>query len=429
MGLQIGIGREIITPKLGGNLLGYRQDIYSQSVHDDLTATAIAFRYGSTGAILISATVCLIDESIVDELRTILKEKTGVQHVILVATHTHSGPITARLPGWGDVDRPYVDEIFIPGCVKAACQAFSALEPARMGVGTTKSDVGVNRREIVKDGSIILGRNPWGFYDPMMTVIAFQDLKGNPLANIIHYGAHCTAAGANHEITRDWVGVMTDRLEKESGAVSAFVNGALGDVGPRLSNGVSVGDLSHVIEIGSLAALDAVQAYRRIRDYSTTDCDVVTGEIKVPYEPLLPLVEAEEEITKYAKAPAHNIDLAKYLTLKEVIRMHKNGEEGSKEKILKQTLLRVGSVVLVPFPFEIFSEIGLRLRALSPVEHTLTMSCTNGSNGYLPDQSQICRGGYEVEVFHWLNAKRLPNDTDTRMINENLKLLEGLHHS
>ena len=426
MGLHIGVGREVITPKLGGNLLGYRQDIYSEWVHDDLTATAIAFGYGDTKALLISATVCLVEESIVDELRVLIQENTGVQYVMLAATHTHSGPITARLPGWGDVDRPYVDEIFIPGCMKAACQALERLTRAKVGISTTKSDVGVNRRQIIEDGSTILGRNSWGLYDSMMTVIAFRDMEGNPLANIVHYGAHCTAAGANHEITRDWIGVMIDRLEKETGAVTAFVNGALGDVGPRLSNGLSVGDIGHVVEIGSLAAMDVVKAYGQIHDYSEANCAVVTGEIKIPYEPLMSLAEAKAEIVKYDTAPPHNIDLAKYLTLKEIIKSHERGEEGPKEMILSQTLLRVGSVVFVPFPFEIFSEIGLRLRAFSPLEHTLTMSCTNGSNGYLPDQSQICRGGYEVDVFHWLHTKRLPDDTDTHMINENLKLIEKI---
>ena len=423
MKLHIGTGREIITPKIGGNLLGYRQDIYSDSVHDDLTVTAIAFVYGDTKALLISATVCLVDASIVDELRAIIQDKTGVRHVILAATHTHSGPVTARLPGWGEVDRPYVDEVFIPGCVKAALQALKVQKPARMGIGTTKSDVGANRRQIVEDGSTILGRNPWGLYDPTMTVVAFQDVEGNPLANIIHYGAHCTAAGANHEITRDWIGIMTDRLEKESSAITAFVNGTLGDVGPKLSNGISIGDIGHVIEMGSLAAFDAVQAYGRIRNYSEADCTVVTGEIRIPYEPLMSLAQAKDEIVKYDEVPPHNIELAKYLTLKEIIALHESGQEGPREKVLNQTLIRVGSVVFVPFPFEVFSEIGLRLRAFSPYEHTLSMSCTNGSNGYLPDQSQICRGGYEVDVFHWLNTKRLPDDTDTRIINENLKLL------
>ena len=84
------------------------------------------------------------------------------------------------------------------------------------------------------------------------------------------------------------------------------------------------------------------------------------------------------------------------------------------------------AVVLVPFPFEVCSEIGLRLRSYSPYAHTLTLSCTNGSNSYLPAQSQICRGGYEVEAFLWLRSRQLPDDTDRMLIEQNLNLISKL---
>ena len=38
--LTLGVGRRVITPPVGSNLYGYRPDVISESVHDDLTATA-----------------------------------------------------------------------------------------------------------------------------------------------------------------------------------------------------------------------------------------------------------------------------------------------------------------------------------------------------------------------------------------------------
>ena len=49
-----------------------------------------------------------------------------------------------------------------------------------------------------------------------MTVVSFKDYNQKPVASIVHYGAHCTAAGMNTEISRDWAGVMIDRLSEES---------------------------------------------------------------------------------------------------------------------------------------------------------------------------------------------------------------------
>ena len=65
-------------------------------------------------------------------------------------------------------------------------------------------------------------------------------------------------------ITREWSGVMTDAVEKDSGAITAFFNGPEGDVGPRLSNGRTVGDLSHVHELGKMAAKDALKLYSKL---------------------------------------------------------------------------------------------------------------------------------------------------------------------
>ena len=38
--LYMGVARENITPKVGGQLYGYSPDVFSKSVADDLTATA-----------------------------------------------------------------------------------------------------------------------------------------------------------------------------------------------------------------------------------------------------------------------------------------------------------------------------------------------------------------------------------------------------
>ena len=55
--LYLGVARECITPEVGGTLYGYRPDVFSTSVEDDLTATAFFFRQGDTQALMISLTL------------------------------------------------------------------------------------------------------------------------------------------------------------------------------------------------------------------------------------------------------------------------------------------------------------------------------------------------------------------------------------
>ena len=83
-----------------------------------------------------------------------------------------------------------------------------------MGVSTTTSYVGVNRRQFSEQGYVHLGQNPFGSADLTMTVMAFKSLEGENLVNVIHYNSHGTSLGREPQISRDWPGPMVDRIEK-----------------------------------------------------------------------------------------------------------------------------------------------------------------------------------------------------------------------
>ena len=56
---------------------------------------------------------------------------------------------------------------------------------------------------------------------------------------------------------------MIDNFEEMSGGITLFLCGAVGDVGPRLSNGKTTGNgISAVREIGVRAGYDAIKAER-----------------------------------------------------------------------------------------------------------------------------------------------------------------------
>ena len=421
---QIGVGKKNITPEIGCQLFGYSPDIFSKSVNDELTCTAMAFCQGNTKAMIISATLCVFQTALADKIKSIVSRETQIPHVILSATHTHSGPNTSGMTGWGDIDAKYCENILIPRITEAAKEAAASPKGAYLGIGVVKSDVGINRRQHNADGTISLGQNPWGIFDDIMTVLRFAEPCGKPIVNIVHYGAHCTAAGPNTEITRDWAGVMLDRLERETGVPAAFINGAFGDVGPRLSNGTTTGDITHVREIGSVAALDAVRAWRNSKNIKPVNLSVATGELVLPTKPRLSCEEAQRLLQK-TKENVINIEAQKRQYYKNVLAAYENNIPENMQLTLPQTLVKIGDVVFVPFMFEVFSEITMRLRHYSPFEHTLCMGTTDGYERYLPSQDQLCRGGYEVDMFKTSEVQPLADDTDHNIIRENLKLMES----
>ena len=259
-----------------------------------------------------------------------------------------------------------------------------------------------------------------------MTVITFKSTETNtPIANIIHIGAHPTAAGNNKEITRDWPGVMADRLAEESGAITMFVNGTQGDVAPRIANGGSDGKLKHAMEVGGLAGIDAVRAYKSIRTFYDEDLQVICGQLTLPYKPPLSKEYIQAFLETYT--PTDWWSHYKHSSVKRLAEMYAEGNLGPEEWTARQIIIRLGPIVFVPYPFEVSSEIGLRLRAYSPYQHTLLLACTNGCNSYLPAQSQISRGGYEIQAFWWFRPRQLPDDADTRLINQNLNLIEEIN--
>ena len=82
--LMAGVNRVDITPEIGAYLYGYNPNTISDSINDRLTATAIAFQYGSTCVLLISATVCLIDTELSNSIRKQISEVSAIPETNII---------------------------------------------------------------------------------------------------------------------------------------------------------------------------------------------------------------------------------------------------------------------------------------------------------------------------------------------------------
>ncbi len=426
--LLAGSAKEITTPPIGTLLYGYTPDMYSDSVHDDLSVTSLAISQHGKTALLITAEIGDMQTALCDETREKISDKTCVpkEHIIIASTHTHSAPNLSGTVGWGELNRDYYDSIFLPAILTAAEKSIKALAPCEISVGVTESLVGINRRQQHKNGVIGLGQNPYGCFDPNMTLISFRNAETKEgILNLIHYGCHGTATGCNHEITRDWSGIMIDRLEKETHTLTAFFNGAIGDVGPRLTNGETTGNISYTEELGGVAAADALRAYKNRGVYHSAELKILTDTVHLPYKEMPSIAETEQRISKFSEPEKLiNIDKLEYEHYKETLEFLRNPTCEIPESFsFPQTIISLGGIVFIPFPFEMFSEIVMRLREYSPYTYTLCLSCANGYNVYLPSEDQLCRGGYEVGCFMYGHLFPLAENTDQNIINENLRII------
>lgn len=424
--LKLGIATEIITPEIGGRLYGYVPDFFSIGLNDDLTVTALYFNQGGTEALMLSATVCLIQTELSNFVREEIERECGIpaKNILFHATHTHSGPNVAGTYGWGEIDQNYIDTILVPAILKAVKAAKVNPVAVRMAVTAGDSLVGVNRREINTKNNVVLGQNPWGSFNPAMTVITFANLEGKPVANIVHYGTHGTCAGQDPWISRDWPGVMTDTLADVSGAPTVFFNGPEGDVGPRLSNGKTTGKgYKAAMAHGAYAAQDAVRIYKQKKVFRDVNLDVSATVLNLPITPRMDLETAKEEYEKVKNETVNNMGLqAKYL--KSTIESYENGYVDEKTRPIDQTVIKIGEVAFVGFPYELFSEIGMRIARASKIPYVLPLACTNGSEGYFVSEDQICRGGYEVKMFKIEKIQGYADNADWHLVTETLEHLK-----
>ena len=428
--LYLGVGREIITPKIGTYLGGYGSPGRNAvTVNDDLHVTAFCFRSKQNRAMLVSVEVVMLDEDICLFLREKIEKETGVSKdsIIIHAIHTHSAPVTFTLAGWGKPDGDYIESILVPKMISAAKNAAESEVLVKMAFRQGKSYVGINRREPDPvTNKIMLGCWDAGCFNPNMSILSFYDEKDKCVANIIHYGCHATASGINLEVSRDWPGVMIDALESHTGGITAFFNGAEGDVGPRLGIWKTVGakDVKYALEHGEIAARDVLSIYETKCEPCEVDLCKTVRRISLPLKRRMSYDEAKSGVNIRKSGPAFTERQENYH--KKILDSYESGELEKEYREIEQIAIRLGDVALFGVPFELFSEMPIRINLASEIPNVLCVALANGYLGYLPTKSEIYKGGYEIDMFTTESDQIYTDDVDFAVVTETLKTLENL---
>lgn len=429
--LRGGVGRTDITPPLGCLMMGYPvPDRRAESIRDRLHATSIIFDSPNGPTVLISLDVLVVDVETTAAIRRGVQEQTGIDgsRVMVHPIQTHSGPCTQNIWGWGIRDDEYVFDTLVPGAIKATVQAWTTLSPVRMGVASVHSDAGINRRTLDADGKLTGHLSGLGCHDSHLTVVRVESPRGT-LANLVHYGAHPTVFGQeSRAISRDWPGILIDRMEQLTNAPTLFFGGATGDVAPRTNALFIVGDQTDAAlwETGARAATDAMDAWRSIKDIRSMPVRTIIRNVDLPYRPLPAIDEARQRVAEFApQKDSYGTGMCEYKHWSAVLEAHSRPVETAYHYSMEATA--IGPVAIVPLPGEIFAETSLRLRHYSPFQHTLAASLTDNCLGYFPTRESLARGGYEPWVGKAFGAYLLADGVDDVLVKESLGVLNELH--
>ena len=109
-----------------------------------------------------------------------------------------------------------------------------------------------------------------------------------------------------------------------------------------------------------------------------------------------------------------------------VMDSYKNGYVDQEYRSVEQTIVRIGNIAFAGFPYELFSEIGMRIDKAFPQAEILPIMHTNGSHSYFVTQDSVSRGGYEVQQFLYRNLQAYCEDADYQLIKSTVANLEPL---
>jgi neutral ceramidase len=398
--LHAGVARRIISPPRGIFLIGYGDRAKGNiGVHDDLTATALVLDDGTTRIVIVALDMLTINEFVVDRVRA----RIAPTEVLLCCSHTHSGPIAYADEKSPRKNREYIDSL-VENIVETVEEAQANLQPARLEYALGEGTVGINRREQMPDGHFEIGRNPDGPRDKSVQVVSVFTSEGKRLATLVNYACHGTVLGPdNLLVSADWIGVMRDKVEKELGGLTLFLQGAAANINPDMywedahafekvtEQGLSVAEaVLAVAGSGSEEMRGLPLKIRRAETWMPTETEVTTSRPPKNYaKPLLALAHLPGFMSVFAD-PLLN----QRYPWKPVI----EAKDGFWSVPMRVNALRIGDLGLVTFGAETFTEIGMKVKAASPAVHTLFASVSDGCISYLHTEESHLEGGYEVDV-------------------------------
>ncbi|MBN2552005.1 MAG: neutral/alkaline non-lysosomal ceramidase N-terminal domain-containing protein [Spirochaetales bacterium] len=404
-----GTGKIDITPRGSVWMDGMIRAHRSTGIHDPLHARALylaADENPRNAFVLVAMDVVGLNAEDGMVVRRSVEKSTGIpwDHIILAASHTHSGPAT--IGAFNPKETKYVGELQ-KKLVTVIGRAAGGAVRAAAGSGSGKEDtISHYRRFLTKDGRVVMIWEPCpaedivgplGEIDPELGVLKVTGSEGSSDGNLCiafnHAGHPNVLSGENYLISGDYAGLAAQLVEERFGCTSMFLNGAQGTMDV---DGFKDRDWEGRDRIGRTLA-DAVGSVAA--DLPTSPSVHLRGG-SVRYT--IPSRKISEEEYRWAEKILEQTG-GKIQPLADgigddylaVLFKRLRGRE-QEENPAEQVCVALDDSAFLSFPGELFTEIGMEIKQASPFKHTYIVDLANGTIGYVPSRKAIGEGGYAV---------------------------------
>jgi hypothetical protein len=399
--VQAGVAQVCISPPIGVELAGYGPFLRrrSRSVHDDLYAAALVIEDGEMRVAIVTADIISFDVATVEHIRHLAAATTGIppNHVLVSCIHSHTAPTARALRNWGERDLEYIALLsrHIAGAIEAANYA---RQPARIGWGLgDHPDLAWNREQRNSRSGASVGP-----VDTSVQVLRVDAASsGETIALLVNYACHPVMLGTHTAISADYPGALRRQLVAAfEGAVVLFANGTCGDIDPASNREVwGKATFADVDWAGAGLAAEAIRVARGVELRAELALAVERAWVDLPYQVLTAEQVAQEVERRHA-------DLVTPLSDSTVRRRHfwQGWAQATQDALAagaapaweraELQVIQVGDVVFLALPGEIFTEIGLAIKAASAYDQTFIVTFANGNVGYIATEEDYEQHGY-----------------------------------
>ena len=390
---------------------------YGKGKLTPLMAHAAVIESNGVKAVLLSLDLIFFTVDFANALREQIRRAIDVPTdcIFVHTTHTHTGCET-DVRCWGCPANP---DALIPvaqASVQAVTEANSRLAEVKMGTGRTfETRYAFCRDFYTTDGEIVTNPGrvppeklvaPISDIDSSVNVIRFDDMEGYPLCFVVNYALHLDTNAHPDKFDADYAGSLRAALRRDFGrdVTVIFLNGCCGNI-----NHVDFRNQNHL------------KTHKMPKTYACWHIgEGLAEDIKNMNPPPVPKAKeiliqgryctfptarryATKERKEWAKKMLASVERAKAAGEKyndhdrqcAEIYLEENPDETPRLMDIGIHVLQIGEIVFVGLPGEIFSEIGLKIKALSPFPNTVVVELADGWHGYIAPDYVMRAGCYE----------------------------------
>ena len=413
--ISVGFARGDITPTESVPLAGYGNTAkrMSTEVLDPITMTCLAMSDGTNTVLLYTHDLLISTNNWVPQLRTDLHYAYGlsIDGIMFCATNNHSAPDARTV---GDT----YHQLFVDTAMSLAEAALADMSPATLyGAYTETEGMNFTRHYILEDGSVA-GEFYGDFsVSPIKEHAAQPDnqmvlLKADRLGDkqdilVVNYQAHPNFTSGEKEtvISADFVGVLRNTVESQTGMLCAYFTGATAEVDPTsriesVNHGLDYkgyGEKLAQIAIDGTAQMTALEGDRVRTHRLAYNCEVNHYDEE--------LVEEAKQVVELWKETDLETggELARQLGLSSVFHAEVVAARPSRpaKKPIELNAIGVGGFGFVTAPYKMYSTNGRYVKDNSFTEFTMVFSEANEAWPNIAAKEAYEYGSYESDCSYY----------------------------